>query len=346
MTGLLVALGAALAPALPTRMISTRELSRIRDQWLLGTLALGTVWLAWYEPWLAIMGAWHLFKWRSPAALPGLVTWGAIGATWFLLRSMPGWAWDWIPWAWLLIAAGHVGFCVYFNVTTTSPYQRKPLFGWWRTKATQGSPAITALYFALMAPFCPWWGWPILAVGLYLTWSWLAFIGVGVGMAMMYPAWAGWIVGAVALVLWTWMLSWLGKIKLFEWTPRGDSFDSVVNRLIVWILIVQAWWHGPRLLGRGPYSLEPELRRWSSRCWIELPNGEACNDWLQHGYEYGLLGMAALALVGWRLAPHLALGDPWSAAVVAFATMALGHYPGRQPAIGLVGLTCMAAVVR
>ena len=186
----------------------------------------------------------------------------------------------------------------------------------------------------------------MLALGLYLTWSWLALIGVAVGMMVMYPAWA-WLPAVTSFVtLGVWFLSWARGIKLFEWTPRGDSFDSVVNRLIVWVLIVRGWWQGPRWLGRGPYSLEPELRRWSSRCWIELPNGEACQDGLQHLYEYGVVGMVALGCFLWRLSGGLGPGDPWSAALVAGLTMSLGHYPFRQPAIALVILTCAAGVMR
>ena len=345
MTGLFVALGAALAPASPIPMIAVRELAKLKDRWLLVTLALGSTWLLTVEPWLGVMGWWHVFRWTSPATLPGLTTWTAIGATWFLLRSMPPWAWDWLPWAWLLIAAGHVVWCAVL-AWSPNPHARRPLFGLWRTKASQGSPAITALFFALVAPFCPWWGWPVLALGLYLTWSWLAFIGVAVGVMVLHPAWAYGTVVIMSVVSTIWFVSWRRGVKLLEWTPRGDSFDSVINRLIVWKLIVVAWWHGPRWLGRGPYSLEPELRRWSSRCWIELPNGEGCVDPLQHLYEYGVLGACAVVLFVVRVLPSFHLGDPWSAALLAGAAMSWGHYPWRMPAIGLVLLTIAAGVVR
>ena len=345
MIGLLVALAAGIAPASPISMIAVRELSKLKDRWLLVTLALGSTWLLTVEPWLGVMGWWHVFRWTSPATLPGLTTWTAIGATWFLLRSMPPWAWDWLPWAWLLIAAGHVAWCAVL-AWSPNPHARRPLFGLWRTKASQGSPAITALYFALVAPFCPWWGWPVLALGLYLTWSWLALIGVAVGLSVLYPAWAWLPASLLASVLAVWFLSWARGIKLFEWTPRGDSFDSVINRLIVWVLIVRGWWHGPRWLGRGPYSLEPELRRWSSRCWIELPNGEACCDPLHHLYEYGLVGILAGCAFVLPALSSGQLGDPWLASLCAGLAVSLGHYPMRQPAIGLVILTCAAAVVR
>lgn len=344
---LLIALAAMLAPAMPIRMISTRELVKLRNWWLLATLSLGALALAWQgEVWLALMAGWYAARWRAPEQHAGLLTWVAIGATWFLLRSLPADLFGYLPWGWLAVAGYHVGVCLWVACTMPSPYARRPLLGLWRTKAFQGSPAITALFFALVSPFCPWWAWPALAIGLYLTWSWLAFIGVAVGLAVLHPTWAGWILLSLGTLLGLWALSWRFGVKLFEWTPRGDSFDSVINRLILWGLLVQGWWQGPRWLGRGPYSVEPMLRRWSSRCWIELPNGEACVDPLQHLYEYGLVGGAAVVAFGIRSGLHLELGDPWSAALVAGMAMSLGHYPCRQPAVGLVLLAVAAGVMR
>lgn len=344
---ILVLLAAALAPSLSVSMISMPEVIRIRDTWLLTVLALGAVWLAFAgEVWLALMALWYLIGWRSPARHAGLLTWVAIGATWFMLRSLPPWAWTWLPWAWLTIAAIHVARCAWLAWCMPSPYERRALFGLWRTKAWQGSPAITAIFFALVAPFCPWWGWPVLGLGLYLTWSWLAFIGVATGLAVLYPAWAGWLVASVTLVLATWAISWAYDVKLFEWTPRGDSFDSVIARLTVWVLLVQAWWAGPRWLGRGAYALDPELRRWSSRSKRELPTGESSVEPLQHLYEYGALGILAVGFLGLRLSSGFACGDPWTAALAASAVISLGHYPCRQPAIGLVVLTLAAGVIR
>jgi len=353
----LVALAAALAPSMSISMISTPELTKLKTWWLLGVMWLGAGWLLLHEPWLGVMAVWYCIKWRSMAEHPGLLTWAAIGATWFLLRGMPGWAWDWIPWGWLAIAGWHV-LKVARRSWSKSPHARRPLWGLWRTPATQGSPAITALSLALVAPFCPWWGWPLLAVGLYLTWSWLALVGVAVGLSVLYPTYAALMMALLALVMAAWFLSWRTGRKLFEWTPRGDSFDSVINRLIVWWLVIKGWWGGPRWLGRGPYTLDKELTRWSSRCWIELPVGEACCDPLQHLYEYGAVGIAALVCFALRVGGGLAVfggsnaglgahwGDPWTAALVAAGAMSFGHYPTRHPAIGLVVLTVAAGVGR
>jgi hypothetical protein len=146
--------------------------------------------------------------------------------------------------------------------------------------------------------------------------------------------------------------------RWLEWTPRGDSFDSVINRLIVWYLIAEAWWDGPRLLGRGPYSLEPQLRIWATRCWIETPNGEAHVEWAQMLYEYGVLGLLAVGcLVGRVLyfggpdgggGLHVGgLGDPYTAAFLAGLVMSMAHWaPARHPAVALVVLACAAGALR
>ena len=341
----LIAVAAALAPALPISMISLRELAKIRDWWLRAVLLLGSLWLLTVEPWLGLMGFWYGWRWRSPSEHPGLVTWVAIGATWGLLRTLPAGAFAWIVTGWLILMVLMVIQCALTAWYTPSPYARRAMFGLWRTKATQGSPAITAMFFALMLPFTPWWLMPVLLVGVYLTWSWNAMLGISVALAVLYPAWAGIIAATGTLVLGTWFLSWHLGGKWFEWTPRGDSFDSVINRLILWWLIAQAWWRGPRIFGRGPYSLEPELRRWSARCWIELPNGEACCDPLQHLYEYGLVGAVAVGVFAIHMWLASGLGDPWSAALGAAGIMAWGHYPFRLPAIGLVVLTVAAGVL-
>ena len=349
----LIALAAALAPAMSIPMVSYWEMTKLRSWWLVGTLALGSLWLLWHEPWLGLMGLWFVIRWRADPARdsyhPSLITWAAIAGGWFLLRGLPGWAWTAIPWVWLAIMVWHVWRCVRCLWTDRKPYERRPLGNIWRTKATQGSPANTALFFCLCAPFCPWWLWPVLGLGLYITWSWLAFVGVAAGLMVLHPSAAPWLLLTGMVVLAAWFISWRTGRKLFEWTPRGDSFDSVINRLIVWYLIVTAWWAGPRWLGRGPYTLDKELSRWSTRCWIELPTGEAFCDPLQHLYEYGLLGTLGVVAFAVPLLHRWFGGggpDPWTAAAIAGFVIAWGHHPHRHPTIALMLLTIYAGVGR
>jgi hypothetical protein len=358
MVSLLVALGAALAPGAPIPFVATRYLAAIRDLWIRCVLALGALALGWAgEWWLALIALWFTLRFKSPDQHASLLTWVAIGATWFGLRSIPAWGWTYLPWVWLAIMTGQVALIVYrqYQLPRDHPFfNRATLGNIKRVNATHGSPAITALSFALTAPFCPWWLWPVLGVGLYCQWSWLSFIGVVVGMSWAYPAYTpcafAFLVALMGLWVGTWYARWFtyrGE-RWFEWVPRGDSFDSVINRLIVWWLIAHAWWTGKhRLLGHGPYSLEPVLRRWATQCWIETPNGEAHVEWAQMLYEYGLCGLVAVGALCVRVVYAGQLGDPFAAAFMAGATMSMAHWaPARHPAVALVVLTCAAGALR
>jgi hypothetical protein len=170
MVSLLVALGAALAPGAPIPFVATRYLAAIRDLWIRCVLALGALALGWAgEWWLALIALWFTLRFKSPDQHASLLTWVAIGATWFGLRSIPAWGWTYLPWVWLAIMTGQVALIVYrqYQLPRDHPFfNRATLGNIKRVNATHGSPAITALSFALTAPFCPWWLWPVLGVGL------------------------------------------------------------------------------------------------------------------------------------------------------------------------------------
>ena len=339
-------------------MISVRHLATVRDLWLRACLLVAVVALASiHELWLAMMAGWFLCRWKSPELHASLLTWCGIAGTWLAFRALPGWAWEWIPRVWLLIMVCHVGYMLY--VLWTLPrdhpfFSRDTLLNIKRVKSSLGSPAISAISLALTAPFCPLWLWPVLAVGLYITWAWTAFIGVAIALSWMYPQWAGLpllvVIALLALWLTTWTVrkfNWRGQ-RWMEWTPRGDSADSIINRLLLWVIIPRAWWTGGhRLLGHGPYSLEPELRRWASRCWIETPNGEAHCEWAQVLYEYGLVGVLAVSVFAGRVIWNAHLGDSYTAAFLAGLVMTFAHWsPARHPAVALVVLACAAGAMR
>jgi hypothetical protein len=48
---------------------------------------------------------------------------------------------------------------------------------------------MVAMWLALTAPFWPVWAWPLLAVGLYLTFSWAAFLALGMGALVYLVPW-------------------------------------------------------------------------------------------------------------------------------------------------------------
>lgn len=184
-----------------------------------------------------------------------------------------------------------------------------------------------ALPLALLAPLCPWWGWPLLAPLLAWTGSWLAFVAVGVSLAYLYPSVGLWLAagGLGVALLWAWSPVVRGR-RVLEWTPRGDSLDSVVGRLqgIRCALTRLTWW------GHGRGSMARDLKRWTSRGVRYLPSEDLLCEPVQIAYEYGLLGVVALtvaAVLGYRV---LAWAGTSSVAVgVAFLVLSGGHAPLR-----------------
>lgn len=179
-----------------------------------------------------------------------------------------------------------------------------------------------ALPLALLAPLCPWWGWAILAPLLAWTGSWLAFCAVGAAMVWLHPwtlAWA--LLGALGVAL-----LWALPGRPLEWTPRGDSLDSVVGR-----------WNGLRCAltrltwrGHGRGSMARDLKRWTSRGVRYLPSDYLLCEPVQVVYEYGLLGLVALTVAAVLGFLSLAQAGPPNVAVgVALTVLSLGHAPLR-----------------
>ena len=258
MTELVILAATALAPLLPLPFVSGRYVTHARSLWLMAILTVGIVWLAPRELWLALIGLWFLIRWprdSDPQRLvPSAVHWAGVAVTWGLLLTLPRPWLAWAPWGWLAWAGWQ---------SLTLVLRKYKLGG--RQKGELGSPVITALYLALVAPFCPWWGWPLLGAGLLVVSSFHAFGAVGVALVWLRPEL--WPVGVLAALtgglLWCWSPV-VGGQRLLEWTPRGDTIDSLVSRWRGWQLL---WHHGRKtwLLGTGPGTTEPALLRWGTR---------------------------------------------------------------------------------
>lgn len=344
MIELLTALGSSVSPANPISMVSTNNLATARDRWLLAVVTVGTIWLAHAGLlWLALIGLWHLCRWRDHTLHASLLMWVAIGATWALLRTLPRESFTLISWAWVAFAGWQIAVCIWHWRTTDWSVIKRPSVGH-RVKGTLGSPVLTAFYFTLVAPFCPWWAWPILGAGFYLTCSWSALIGLGVILLWLWPLSALPVALSALLVaiLWLWSPYVRGQ-RLLEWTSRGDSVDGWSARWTLTVLLAWGWWTGgSRWLGQGPGSTTKVARQWSSRQHVELPNGDAHNDLLQLIYEMGVVGGLAALAFAWPILGHLRLGDPWSAAWVATVILSFGHWPMRHPVLGLMWLVISA----
>jgi hypothetical protein len=127
-----------------------------------------------------------------------------------------------------------------------------------------------------------------------------------------------------------------------EWTPRGDTLDTLWVRTE---LLRHAWsvwtWQGT-----GPGTTPYRHLQAHARGHLREPTGTLHNEAAQLALEYGIVGILAVALFAWRVAPQLTLGDPWSSAVVSGAVLSVGTMALRAPGIGLIFLLAAAEVVR
>lgn len=339
----------ALIPCLPLRLVSNESLARARDMWLLLMLAVGTVWAAIHIPPFVPIGLFFIWFWRSNKQLPSLVTWCVIGIFFFGVGKVPDEVMVWIPYAWLAVGA------VVDVVLVMEWWKlRPPGAPWWNpyrpfhSAAWFGQRTVAACFFALLLPFAPWWALPIPILGLLITSSWAAWLAAFCATIVLVPVpalFAGG--GSVILGAAGWLLGGLyGNRRLLEYTPRGDSLDSLwqrlrVNKLLVYAWTNPAWWP----FGMGPRSMEKQIIRWASKIGPSaLPLGQPHTDVLHMAYEYGPCGITAMILLAGKVIPRLHFGDMWSACIVAGVVLAVASIPFRVPSVGLIWLAAVAHV--
>ena len=340
--GLVLAAAVALLPTFALRFVSGPGLLWVSYCWLLALLAVGGLWLAAVgELWLALVCLWFLCRWRDRSLLASLVRWIAVGASWYLFLQVPRRAWPWIALVWVLLQ------CAQSLLVLVKAIRLRPL----RQPGWSPSPVMTALALALVTPFAGWAAWPFLGVGLLITSSWIAFLGVGAGLLWLYPGtWLYGAAGALTAGSLLWFSRWQqahGYRPWMDWTPRGDSLDGITSRWGGWLGLYLLLWREPAWWwGRGPDTTEAGLLEVSSRSNVETPLGDACNELVQLTVEYGVLGLGIAVAFVWRVAPHLHLGDPWAAAWVVGCVLSMAHWPLRYPPTGLMFLAISAKVVQ
>jgi hypothetical protein len=324
----------ALAPLIPVPYVSDRTLITARDRWLLGGLAISSVWLATRgELWLTVMAVYFLCRWRSPAMLPHLLTWVALAGTWFAALAVVPTAKGWLTAVFGATAGLQVALLWW-----------RRFEGFRRPTGTMGSPVLTACYLAMTLPLIgpeeSWWvRGLVFGAGLALTSSWLAFLAAGAALCVLTPALT------LPLTLLALLGAFAARRRWLTWTPRDNSFKSVAARWNVVGMTWQLWREGLWRWGTGPDSFTDDARRYRARTGLIVPAGDAHNEVLQMAYEYGLLGVVTCLLLVWRVAPYLTLHDPWSAAWVAGGIIALGSYPARHVPLGITWLAITAGVV-
>jgi hypothetical protein len=349
----LVIVGAMLAPWL--FLLTARRNWHVwaRNAFVRGAAVAGAGYAAAAEPFLAPLALSVLLRWTDVGRIASVMIWAAILGVWFLGRALgPSTP---VAAAWLMLAMVNVVFIVLQSVA-----QRMAVPAWLADGmdrqgegvGTFGHRTMCAGFLALTLPLAwlvpaPWF-WPLvalLALGLWLTSSWLAWLATLAALAALIPALRlpFLALGAVVAVggsvaLWAWyraptcyrLLTW----PLERWTLRGASLDSVVQRLEVWGAYGRTWRRWPNwLLGRGDGSSHDESVQVQAGVRHKMV-GYPHNEIVSLAYEHGVFGLAALGLFAWRLVPALQAGDPWSAVVIAGAVLMLGMHTAHIAPLG------------
>ena len=126
---------------------------------------------------------------------------------------------------------------------------------------------------------------------------------------------------------------------------RDRPWDSLRQRVTIWRVALQWWWAAgwkTRLLGFGYHGWSHESQWWSMQRVTPEHFHQAHNDLVQHVFEWGLLGLSAVAVWLGRVGLHAAWGDPLTGAFVAALLTALIQFPCRVPSIGIPMLAVAA----
>ena len=348
-----VLVGAMLAPWL--FLLTARRNWHVwaRNAFVRGAAVAGAGFAASAEPFTAPLALSVLLRWTDFGRLTPILIWSAIIGVWFLGSALgPS---GLVAVAWLTLAVVNVGFVVLQCLG-----QRVAVPAWLADGVdkmgegvgTFGHRTMCAGFLALVLPLCwlipPPWRWglvAVLALGLWLTSSWLAWLATLGALVALMPTLRLSLLGLGAFAvlggcaaLWAWYRApaWyrLLTAPVERWTLRGASLDSVVQRLEVWWAYGRVWRRWPNwLLGRGDGSSHHEAVEVQGTLTHKMV-GYPHNEIVSLAYEHGVFGLAALGLFAWRVVPALHAGDPWSATVIAGGVLMLGMHTARIAPLG------------
>jgi len=315
------------------------------------------LWLLTIEPFLAIGGMSVLLRWFDHETYttreyqPVVWCWLAAVGLWFGARAVPVDVRPWIAGVWVTwgLVQGALSIGQWAIL-------RNHWSGWgsgWAIEpihlyaGTFGQRSMTGAYVGLVFPLAfllpspASWG---VASGLLLAiCSWLGFLAMLVAGVVLQPRLAVPLsllgLGLAVFVGWEWRAkhSVAGRATwLDRYTTRAGSLDSVFLRVRHWRRMWWVWrqwpvWVTGRGVGRGwrdaarvQAGRDPDLAR--------LPRvqaGHAHNDWIEVAYEHGLLGVAAMILLAFRVGAGVHWADPWTASAIAGAVLAAGTFSVR-----------------
>lgn len=331
-SGLVVAIplwrvGPFVLPRFPVAMF-------LPPSWVLqaGGLLAVCVWVWSRDRWVALLGAYLLLRAIVQPVDPALPMSLLIIAGMALYAIAQGLS---TPWTRRVrFGAMGVGGLQVLVVAAHAWGFRSVAHGEW-AGGTLGNPNYVGAFLAIAASWCPPWLLPFWAVGVMLTKSALAALAFVVVLVLRYGSgkrllWS--VPACLAVFAGTW---WLRGPNMLSWVMRAAL---VRFGLSVWILHC-SWWVKMFGLGVGSW--------WRATAKIpgESVFGEAHNEFLQLGFEGGLMALALLGACLWAHRSDFSV--PQHAALLgAVVVESLGMFPFRVTSVAVVALTGLGFCTR
>ena len=305
---------------------------------VIGSVLILGLLIARLEPWLAagllMVVISVVLHGDAVLAAPTVVYFGlGIGLLVLLSHGLPAGTATLIRWGLLVSVSLEIAYRI------AQHWQVDPLWYGWapdpRAAWTGGSfltPRYLGAMAAMVAPLAPGWLLPWLALGVGLSWSYLAMAALLVGLLVRWPAHRLCLVTVGALGAWLVL-----QHRLFVTA-------TVAARLDLWrlggadLLAWPAW-----LVGHGPGSWASRMALAACPCPPAEVFVQAHNEIVQWVYETGAVGAALLAGWGWSLWPRLRAMPPmWQGAFVALAVLSLGLHVFHLAALAAVAVLVLS----
>lgn len=304
-----------------------------------GCACLAICGLAWKEdPWLSLLAGYGVLRsfWPGAAWDVGILL--AVGVLLILAaRELPA---RFLP-ALHAMVGTLVCIQVGFGIVQTVGYD--PLWLWDQQMPSGatvhgilGNSNYLGAFLAMAAGFLAWPLLLVAGVGILLSKSLLAGVAFAAAVMLRYRMAFWWTAPSCGVAL-------VGLLLL-----RGGSVESWWYRLSIWGAGLGHWFSTTTsaLVGWGPGAWErmglvAQRPGTVSREWFK----EAHNDYLQFGYEYGLIGL--LLLAGWLTTwgPTITRSR-YAPSVLALAIVAAAMFPFHLSPTAVLGATILGVATR
>lgn len=196
------------------------------------------------------------------------------------------------------------------------------------------------MYLAILMPlaFLTPYAWilvPIYLAGLFVSKSAVAWAAMTAGLLVVSSSHAYWLIPVAAVGIGFRAVTY-GSGRFWH-IHLGDSFNARWRLWKVTLFHTRRWPYW--LIGHGANTWSTESRQWVGRFALREVYAEAHNEYVEHVYEYGVVGSAAMVGFAVSLAPAMHRADPWTGSLAALLVGCVAQFPLKvAPILGLVGL--------